>query len=241
MCGMTMKLGVLQCDHVLDKFLAAHGTYPQMFSSIFERIGFDVDIVTYDIVNGEFPENVNECDAFITTGSRFGVNDSLPWIDPLMAFVVALKQANKKMVGICFGHQLIAKALGGRVELSPKGWGVGVSFNQVQVRKEWMQPYCDALDLVVSHQDQVVTLPEGAQVLVASDFCPYYMVQYGDSFLGVQGHPEFTKSYSASLMYERRDRIPPQRIREGMTSLQSSVDAERCVSWIYKFLSYGSG
>lgn len=232
-----MKIGILQCDHVLDKFVSAHGTYPQMFSSLFDRAGLDVCVAIYDVTRYEFPVDIDECDAYITTGSKFGVNDGLPWLEPLMKFVVQLNQAKKKLVGICFGHQLIAKALGGEVKLSPKGWGVGVSFNQVIVKKNWMQPYCDTFDLVVSHQDQVVVLPEGVQVLAASDFCPYYMVQYGEHFISIQGHPEFTKSYSASLIYDRQDRIPPQRVREGMASLQSSTDAERCATWIYNFIS----
>lgn len=232
-----MKIGIIQCDHVLDKFVSDHGTYPTMFSNLFSRIRDDLEFVLYDATKGCFPVNLEECDGYITTGSKYGVNDGLPWIDDLEKFVLKLYQDNKKLVGICFGHQIMAKALGGQVELSSKGWGVGVSFNEVTAKQSWMEPYKPGLDLVVSHQDQVTSLPENAKVLAQSDFCPYYIVQYGINFLSFQGHPEFSKLYSKELMNDRRGRIPDRRIREGLASLNAEVDDELAAMWIYNFFS----
>ncbi|WP_432470168.1 glutamine amidotransferase-related protein [Amphritea sp. HPY] len=235
-----MKIGILQCDHVLEKFVSEHGTYPQMYSALFDNVQLDVQFELYDVTLGEYPLDIDECDAYITTGSKCGVNDDLSWLEGLENFVLKLHQAKKKFVGICFGHQLVAKALGGRVELSPKGWGIGLSFNQIDARKSWMRPYSEGMDLVVSHQDQVVVLPAQAQVLASSDFCPYYMIQYEEHFLTIQGHPEFPKGYSESLMDDRRNRIPARRIREGMVSLLAETNEELCAIWIYKFFSTAS-
>lgn len=232
-----MKIGLLQCDHVLDKFSKEHGTYPEMFRALFDKAQLDVQFELYDVTMGQYPRNIDDCDAYMTTGSKHGVNDDIPWLPGLLHFIKELDHRKKKYVGICFGHQLAAKALGGRVEKSHRGWGVGVSFNRIDIKKDWMTPYSTALDLIVSHQDQVVGLPRYAQVLASSDFCPHYMVQYGDHFLTIQGHPEFPHEYSSDLMDDRIDRIPANRIREGKTSLLAPADAERCAMWIYNFFS----
>ncbi len=234
-----MKIGILQCDDVMDELQPEFGNYPAMFENLFVEIVPDWQFVTYRVVDGEFPDSVDACDGYITTGSRYGVNDGAPWIDRLEAFVVSLARQDKKFVGICFGHQLLAKALQGRVALSERGWGVGMSFNQIEVKKPWMEPYQPSLDLVVSHQDQITELPEGADVLASSHFCPYYMLQYGSQLMSVQGHPEFSKSYSSALIARRADRIPAPRVREGQASLDAPVDDRLMMQWIVNFFAEG--
>lgn len=141
----------------------------------------------------------------------------------------------KKLIGICFGHQLIAKALGGKVIKSPKGWGVGMSQNQIYQLKEWMRPSLNCFNLLVSHQDQVIELPTGAEILAGSDFCPNYMMQIG-SFFSVQGHPEFTKSYSRDLMVSREDSVNEIEFAKGMKSLELHEDDTIIAQWIVNFL-----
>ena len=231
-----MKIGILQCDDVLEQLQPEFGNYPQMFQQLLDQVADDLSYQTYDVRIGQYPEDINECDGYITTGSRYGVNDGLAWVDRLEEFVRELYKAGKPFVGICFGHQLLAKALGGEVEKSPKGWGAGVSFNEVKEQKSWMQPEQTALDLVVSHQDQICALPEGAEILAASQFCPQYMIQVGQHMLGVQGHPEFSRAYSAALTDTRRDRIPPNRVREAFNSLKAEVDDLTATRWIVNFI-----
>lgn len=233
-----MKVGILQCDDVLEKFQPEFGNYPQMFQQMMLEAQGNLEFAVYDVRAGEYPEDLDECDGYITTGSRHGVNDGLPWVDALEAFVRKLDQAKKKYVGICFGHQLLAKALGGTVVRSERGWGVGVSFNQITQAQEWMEPAQTAIDLVVSHQDQVSELPQNTEVLAASQFCPYYMIQVGEHMLGIQGHPEFSRPYSAALTNERRDRIPPNRVREALTSLTAEVDDTLLIRWILNFFMH---
>ena len=232
-----MKIGILQCDHVQEELQPEFGDYPSTFIRLLGEAAPDWEYVVYPVLHGEFPLSADECDGYITTGSRYGVNDGFPWIDQLVDFVREIDQQKIKFVGICFGHQLLAKALGGRVEKSPRGWGVGVSFNHITDRRDWMEPFQPGMDLVVSHQDQVVELPDDAEILASSQFCPNYMVQIADHLLGVQGHPEFSRSYSAALMDRRRDRISASRIREGMTSLQADVDDKLMIQWIINFFA----
>lgn len=232
-----MKIGILQCDDVMTELQPEFGNYPAMFENLLGDIAAQWEFVTYRVLDGELPGCVDACDGYITTGSRHGVNDDLAWLAELEAFVASLVQAKKKFVGICFGHQLLAKVLGGRVELSERGWGVGMSFNQITVKKPWMDPYQASLDLIVSHQEQITQLPAEAEVLSNSRFCPYYMLQYGDHLMSVQGHPEFSKAYSSALMDRRTDRIPAPRGREGQASLQAVVDDHLMAQWIINFFA----
>lgn len=231
-----MVIGLLQCDDVAPELRGSHGNYPEMFEALFYRVDPSLALRVWRCLDGEIPDDVEAVDAWLTTGSKFGVNDDLPWIADLEAFVRALWEAGKPLVGICFGHQLMARALGGEVAKSGKGWGVGLSFNRVTERADWMAPWQPGLDLVVSHQDQVERLPEGARVLGGSDFCPCYLMQIGEHFLGVQGHPEFTRAYSRDLMALRADLVGHQRVHEGEASLSAPVDDTLMVHWILAFM-----
>src|SRR5690606_24757448 len=213
-----------------------YGNYPQMFAEQLRAQLPACELPVYRVLDGELPDSHGECDAWLITGRRFGVNDGLPWIDALCGFARTLWEHQRPLIGICFGHQLMARALGGTVRQSERGWGVGLSFNQVIERKDWMQPFQAHLDLLVSHQDQVVILPPQAQVLATSEFCPYYLIQYGDCFLSVQGHPEFCKDYCRDLMNLREGVLPPARLRAGRASLSADADSNLMMAWIVRFL-----
>ena len=232
-----MKIGILQCDDVMQELQPEFGNYPGMIEALLSKFASEWEFVTYRAVDSELPDSVHACDGYITTGSRYGVNDDLDWLGQLEEYIGALVKADKKFVGICFGHQLLGKVMGGKVEPSDQGWGVGVSFNQLMVKKPWMEPYQSSLDLVVSHLDQITQLPQGAEVLVSSRFCPYYMLQYGRHLMSVQGHPEFSKPYSSALMAQRTDRIPASRGREGQASLAAKVDDHLMSRWIVNFFA----
>ena len=240
-CGM--KLGILQCDHVREELQPTFGDYPQMIASLFAKVAPACRFKTFQVQSFEYPQNLDECDAYITTGSRHGVNDDLGWIERLEEFICELDQAKKPFIGICFGHQLMAKALGGAVDRSDKGWGIGATFNQVVCSKPWMEPYQHALNLIASHQDQVIRLPKEVKVdvLASSSFCSYYMLAYGDHFISIQGHPEFTKDYSSALIDIRREIIPFNRIQEGKASLVANLDDQLIAQLIVNFCASRDG
>ncbi len=173
---------------------------------------------------GNFQNHPRRFNAYLISGSRHGVNDNLPWIASLEAVIRELWRAKQKIIGICFGHQLVAKALGGKVITSPKGWGIGRSVNQVLQRKQWMQPSKSLLNLLISHQDQVVELPEQAQVLAQNSHCSYYMLQIENTILTIQGHPEYSKDYLQALIKKRREKYTSEVYTEAIRSLEKEVD-----------------
>jgi len=231
-----MKLGILQCDHVQAGLQPDFGDYPAMFEHALNTAGIPLDIHFYAVIDGEFPDDVHACDVYMSSGSKWGVNDDQPWIRQLELFIQDLYSAGKGFVGICFGHQLIARALGGEVQKAENGWGVGIAHTSLVNNRQWMQPQKTDLALVVSHQDQITRLPDNTNVLMSSDFCPYSMIQVGEHFLGLQGHPEFSASYSSALMDVRRDRIPAETITAGMDSLSYPADDQLAIQWILQFL-----
>ena len=234
MSNKTLKLGILICGHVNPALHSKFNDYHFMFERLLQRVDGNFKIQYFNVVEGEFPDGI---DAYIASGSQFCVNDDLPWIKQLEIFICELYQAKKCFIGICFGHQLLAKALGGRVEKSEHGWGIGVhtsQFKQIKIVNTLAQ---DSMNLVVSHQDQVVKLPIDSRVLSTSEFCPYSMIQVGENFIGLQGHPEFTRQYSSALMDLRKDLIPGETIDAGRESLTKEIDSNEITQWLINFMS----
>lgn len=231
-----MNLAILNCDRIGDALAKDYGQYPELFAALFHPVNPKIALAVFDVLQGQLPIDVHAADAYLITGSRHGVNDGYPWIAQLEEFVRQAHAADKKVIGICFGHQLIAKALGGTVVKSPKGWGVGVLQNQVAIHKEWMVPPKSEFSLLISHQDQVVTLPPGAQVIASSDFCPNYMLQIGNTVLTVQGHPEFTKDYAENLLQARKAILSEEVFARGMQSLVLEHEHVLIAQWIINFL-----
>ncbi|MGH8952845.1 MAG: type 1 glutamine amidotransferase [Acidimicrobiia bacterium] len=232
-----MRLGLLLCDHVRPEFLGIAGDYEDMFRRLFAGHD-DIEIVVYDSVNGEIPEDPSECDAWITSGSRHSVNDEAAWIRDLEDFVRKVAAAEVPFVGICFGHQLIAKALGGTVVRSERGWGLGVK--EVAVRDDI--GIGDTYRVLNGHQDQIEKLPPGGEVLGWNEHCPVSMLGVGDTFLGIQGHPEFEPAYTKAVMESRTDvEIPEATVAAGVATLTQPTDGDRLAEWLVEWLSSGSG
>jgi GMP synthase-like glutamine amidotransferase len=228
-----VKLGLLVCDHVRPEFEHISGDYPEMFRRLFAGHP-DVEVVVYDVIDGQLPADPAECEAWITTGSRHSVNDDEPWIRQLEQFVRDVATEEVPFVGVCFGHQLIAKALGGTVVKSDHGWGVGAK--EVIVRDDLgLGP---SYTVLTSHQDQIESLPPGAEILGWNEHCPISMLGVGENMIGIQGHPEFDPAYSEALMESRRgDLIPEATVEEGMNSLDRDIDGDRLVDWILQRVS----
>ena len=230
-----MRLGLLVCDHVRPELRPISGDYPDMFRRLFA--GHDqVDVVVYDVIGGELPVTPGECDAWITTGSRHSVNDEAHWIRALEGFVRQVAEARIPFVGICFGHQLIAKAMGGSVVWSERGWGGGLK--EVEVAPELGLGH--AYRVLTSHQDQVDSLPPGAEVLGWNEHCPVSMLSVGETLIGIQGHPEFDPEYSAALMGMRRGTVIPEEVVDaGLASLDRPPDSGRLAEWIVDWIRSG--
>jgi GMP synthase-like glutamine amidotransferase len=126
---------------------------------------------------------------------------------------------------------MIAKALGGTVVKSDRGWGVGAK--EVTVRKDvGLGP---SYTVITSHQDQIDSLPPGAEILGWNQHCPISMLGVGKNMIGIQGHPEFDAAYSAALMESRRGTlIPETTVDDGLASLQDTNDGNHLVDWILR-------
>jgi GMP synthase-like glutamine amidotransferase len=231
-----MKIGLLECDHVLEKFRPIAGDYRDMFTTLFDYHAPRISLRPFDVCNGEFPSSLDDCDGYVTTGSRFSAYDDVDWIHALKDFTRKIHEIKMPFVGVCFGHQLIAEALGGKVARANVGWGVGVRDVEIIGSELWMKPEQSRCGLQYMHQDQVARMPEGGVALGRSEHCPVAMLRVGDSMLGIQAHPEFPKAYSEALLLDRIERIGRERVKTALGSLERSTDESVVTKWIAEFL-----
>lgn len=194
------------------------------------------NIKSYAAGYGELPLDVNECQVWVITGSAKSAYEQDNWIKNLGEFVQACHHAKQKLIGICFGHQLIAHYLGGRTEKSPRGWGVGVRKFQIVQCKPWMKPELKETSLIFSHQDQVVELPSEAELLATDEFCPIQMYSIGNHILSMQGHPEFTPDFAKGRLDERVARIGSATYKAAIPTLNHKTHAKEVGSWIAQFI-----
>lgn len=232
----SVHLGILQADSVMEQFQAEYGSYSAMFERVLTVEGAPLRFSSYVVQAGELPA-IGDCDAYLITGSRHSVYDDLPWIRDLVAFVEAALLANKKIIGICFGHQLMAHYFGGETRVADKGWGVGVQTSRVETRESWMKPPLGEFALLSSHKDQVVKLPDGATSFATSEFCPCAGFVWNGLVLTFQGHPEFTKAYSAAGMQMRNEVLGSETFARGMESLGEDTHEGTIAHWIVNFLA----
>lgn len=230
-----MKVGLLECDHVREDLLHIAGDYRQMFADLFNRYAPQLELVNFDVRNGEFPVSVDVCEAFVCTGSRFSAYDEHDWIQELKGFLRSLREAEKPFVGICFGHQMMAEALGGKVEKAQQGWGIGVHRLNVLKHENWMQPEQSSCGIQYTHADQVVRLPEDSFLLGESDHCPVAMFRVGETMLGIQGHPEFPAAYAEALVRGRTNLIGAGKVNAAQ--FHAPTDEAIITNWLTKFLN----
>jgi len=231
-----MKLGILKTDTVRPEWVPEFGEYPDMFAVLLGRADSSMEFVVYDVEGGVYPADIDEVDGYLITGSKSSVYDDSSWIPPLIKFVQEIAGRGKKIVGICFGHQLVAQALGGKTEKSDKGWGVGLHTHTFTQTPSWHDGGSEDLKILVSHQDQVATVAEGATVLASSDFCENAVCQIGDQILTFQGHPEFIPQYSREIMEFRRKQFGEDIYHSGVASLSGDQEGDRVARWVVKFL-----
>lgn len=230
---MTTKVGILQTGSPPPPLQGQFGSYSAMVQ---ELLGPQHEFATFDVRVGELPRRADICDAYVITGSASGVYDGDSWIGALKDFVRDAS-GQSAMVGICFGHQLMAEGFGGQVIKSPRGWGIGLHRYQVQERAAWMD---DARSIAVpaSHQDQIVKLPSDARVLGGSEFTPYGIVEYPERrAMSLQSHPEFSPEYAAALIELRRSsKYTPEQADRALATLREPNDRARVGGWLAQFL-----
>ena len=221
-----MKIGILQTGHAPDALIAATGDYDQMFRELLGGHGFDFE--TYAVVDGRFPAGADACDGWVITGSRHGAYEDHDWIPPLEALIRDIHASGRPMIGVCFGHQIIAQALGGKVEKFPGGWAVGRTEYDFGDRKVMLNAW---------HQDQVTRAPDGATVLAGNEFCENAVLAYGDNIWTLQPHPEYGTCFIDGLIRTRGRGVVPDAILDtARDNLNGPVDNAAIGAFMADFL-----
>jgi len=231
-----MRVCIVICGHVPEPARPVMPDYAACFRELLgPRLpGARFEQVT--AVDGETVADVEAHDVYVFTGGPAGVYEDMPWIRYVEQLVRDVVAAEKTVLGICFGHQLVAQALGGKVVKSDKGWGMGVHRVDVVAREPWMQGGGEAVNVIVSHQDQVVEPPAGAKVLLATEFCPVGMMRVGDRIVTIQGHPEMKVGIVDTILEMRRDRVGEQVYTTGKASLDTPLDHGLIGDWLAQFV-----
>ena len=206
-----LKIGILQTGYPPEDTIEEHGSYALAFENLLSGYGFEFS--SYAALEGVLPESIHDADGWLITGSKFGAYEELPWIAPLENFAREAYDNSVPIVGICFGHQLLAQALGGRVEKFNGGWSVGrVEYN--------LAGHEQPVPLYAWHQDQVVTLPPDASVSGSTPFCKYASLTYGNKAWTLQPHPEFTANFFNDLFEARKKGLPESAIEAASKSVE---------------------
>jgi GMP synthase-like glutamine amidotransferase len=226
-----MAIGILLCGDIPAALEAEFGSYGDML----RRLVGPRETEVFDVRNGGLPACVDRCEAYLVSGSYAGVYDDLPWIRALQAFLRDARGVSK-LVGVCFGHQVMAEAFGGAVVKSPNGWGIGLHRYELTAQPRWIDD-ADPVAVPAAHQDQVVAAPPDAQVIARSAFTPIAGLDYGDA-ISFQFHPEFSAAFSAALIDAERH-LYGAAAEPAIRSHAEPDDCARVERWIGSFLDGG--
>ena len=219
-----MKLGLLLADTLDPALRDQFCGFKEIFESYFSTyVCGSLTYQSYGVSKGEFPGSAKECDAYVITGSKFGVYDRESWINQLLELVRNIFMCNGKIIGICFGHQVIAQALGGEVKKSELGWTVGRQEYEIVNRLPWLPERVEGFHLLASHQDKVTQLPPSAVNFARNDMSEYGGYYIGDSVLTLQAHPEFEPEILGHIIEKRKNSIGPKHVT-ALDSLQEPTD-----------------
>ena len=232
-----MKIGILDTNPLNKHGINWNKTPFDTYVRFLERAKPDFEYENYLIAEGEFPDSSNACDAYLVTGSPKGVYESDLWLATLKIFIQDSYAAGKKLIGICFGHQMLAYSLGGHAGKSEKGWGLGRKNFKIYTEKTWMTDFFEQPSLYFVHQDQVTELPPKAELLGGNEFCPNLFYTIGDQVLGIQGHPEFPKILIQEIIESRELVVGKELQAEALRSLEEGEpDNQLFAEWIVNFL-----
>lgn len=223
-----MRIGIIECGPVPAPLQDIHISYPAMFAAQLTPLLPNAAFTTVSVVNGEALPAPEACEAWLIPGSKYGVYDDLPWIAPLKDFIRAAARLKRPMAGVCFGHQIIAEALGGKVEKAAIGFRIGLERYETTLTGA-----TQSITMPAFHQDQIVVQPPHSEVVATSPACAYAALRYRNApVFSVQFHPEFSRAYLSDLIavMSRQDAQP------GLPATTDEFE-DTGMRWIAEFLS----
>jgi GMP synthase-like glutamine amidotransferase len=233
----TVKVCILDNDHLDPVVADTYVSYGAMTEKMFAAAGVPWQFERFDTLQGRYPDSFDDYDVVLLTGSKADSFSDEPWVRELRRRVTELLQQRKKLLGICFGHQLIAHCLGAQVGRAPNGWGMGrLSYDWVGTTPLKPAAAGAPVSLLASHQDQVLSMPPGATLLARSEFCPIAAYAIDDQVLCVQPHPEFVEAYSSYLLDKRRDRVGEERYATARAALSLPHDGLEVARYMQAFV-----
>lgn len=238
---LLMTINILLCDTFPGLLPPYIPSYVSMFTKLFDATDQQMEYRIYKAMEGHLPDDITVGSLYLITGCNLSAYDDVEWIKQLLRWIVRAHELRAKLVGICFGHQIIAQALGGKVEKSAKGWGVGVRESSI-VGGDTVQKFFPdkKLRLLYNHHDQVVLLPAEAELMAQSPFCPVDSFRIGSHILTFQGHPEYIPEYEIHLIEHFADNESPQVKTEALASIHCLEHQGLTVaSWILEWSGEG--
>lgn len=229
-----MHIAVLATNTDDSDFAARHPRDVEKFRVLMQGVRPGWTVTAFDLPKGEFPDSVQEFDGFLIGGSPSSVHDEDAWIERLMAVIRAAFAAGKPLAGACFGHQAIAKALGGTVGPNEGGFVLGTAETEVVAPAPWMEPVA-AFRLAAAHGEQVTVLPAGAEVVGRTSGCPAAAYRIGDRVFATQYHPEMTPEFLAALVEEFAPHFPAEVGQAARESLALETEGPRFAEWVARF------
>lgn len=232
-----MRIGILLCGDVPDGLLEEFGCYANCLQTQL-NLSLYGSVVLWNVYEkNQLPEDVNDCDVYIIGGSPSGVNDGLDWVNNLVLFIRKAFYARKKMLGICFGHQVINHALGGKVRKIEEGLGLG-TYDVVLNQDLGELKAGESMSLIAIHKDQVIEPGRNFEVLAGNDFCPNYITRYKNQVLTVQGHPEFNSRFFNALLHQRTNKFSEHEINQAFIEDGESIDSSIFNKFVNDFLFF---
>ena len=233
---MTRRIAILLTSNDDSDFAKRFPNDGEKFIALLKPNRPDWHWETVSVKDNQFPDHIDDFDGYITTGSPASVHDGEDWMVRLERLIVELNAVKKPLIGVCFGHQIIAKALGGTVSKNPQGWEIGTSETRFTEPQDWMVPAQETLTLYAAHKEQVSKLPDGARTIGTTPGCPISAFAIDDHIMTTEFHPEMQRDFMTELLDEMGGALTPKQRARALADYEAGQEGVIFGRWMIAFL-----